>query len=137
MNIDQLKNKIGFQIGFMQFSGKTEEQTIEDITQLAVDYAEQFIPKWIKIESQKDMPEPNQEVLIVCDYTKYGRGRKINHARVHLTIEPRPYGGPNALTGSGNLQGIYFSIPAILNPETVTHWMPLPQLPITIKTIDV
>lgn len=132
MTIDQLKNKIGFQICFMQFSGKSEEEVIKDIALLAVDYSEGQNPKWIKIESQDDMPEPNQEVLIVCDYTKYGRGTKINHANVHFTVEPRAYGGPNALTGSGKLQGIYFSIPAILNPEVVTHWMPLPQLPVKI-----
>lgn len=85
---------------------------------------------WKKIECKEDLPKPNQDVLIVCDYSKYGRGIEINHAKVHFTIESRPYGGPNALTGSGKLQGTYFSIPAILNPETVTHWMPLPQLPV-------
>lgn len=42
MTIEQLKNKIAFQMDFMLFSRKNREQTIENITQLAVDYAEQF-----------------------------------------------------------------------------------------------
>lgn len=84
---------------------------------------------WIKIESESDMPKPGQEVLIFCDYTKFGRGVRINKANVHFTTEFQEYGGPNALTGSGTLEGTYFSVPAILKPETVTHWMPLPDAP--------
>ena len=85
--------------------------------------------KWVKIESEANMPKPNQEVLIVLDYTEYGRDRRIEKAHVHFTEELRPYGGPNSLTGSGMLNGTYFSIPAILDPKIVTHWMPLPELP--------
>jgi hypothetical protein len=76
------------------------------------------------------MPIPNQEVLIICNYLEYNRGRSIKQAHVHFTNVPRPYGGPNALTGRGDLIGTYFSIPAILNPKTVTHWMPMPKLPL-------
>ncbi|EJL66289.1 hypothetical protein [Flavobacterium sp. CF136] len=57
MTTDQLKYKIGFQIGLMQFLGKTEEQTIEDITQLAVDYAEpikEVLKELVQLKDWKD-----------------------------------------------------------------------------------
>jgi hypothetical protein len=127
MKIEELKNKIAFQLGFLLYSRKSIESTVEQIKEIAVDYANDS--KWIKIETDFDYPEPNIEVLIVCDYTEYGRGKKIQQASTHLAETPRPFGGPNALTGSGMLKGIYFAIPAILNPKTVTHWMPIPKLP--------
>jgi hypothetical protein len=42
MNIEQLENKIGFQIGFLLYSGMAKEQAVEHLKQIAIDYAEQF-----------------------------------------------------------------------------------------------
>jgi hypothetical protein len=42
MNIEQLKNKIGFQIGFLIYSELSESDVIENLKQISIDYAEQF-----------------------------------------------------------------------------------------------
>ncbi|KIQ22657.1 hypothetical protein RT99_06005 [Flavobacterium sp. MEB061] len=42
MTIEILENKIAFQIGFLEFSGKLPEEIISDLKALAIDYAEQF-----------------------------------------------------------------------------------------------
>jgi len=42
MTIEKLENKIGFQIGFLIHSGLPQEQVIENLKQIAIDYAEQF-----------------------------------------------------------------------------------------------
>lgn len=38
MKKPDLKNKVGFQISFLLYSGKDTEQTINDITSIAIDY---------------------------------------------------------------------------------------------------
>jgi len=77
--------------------------------------------KWISVEDE--LPLPEEDVLVVLDYRKWGRDLKIHQARTHLAKEgfPQKYGGPNSLTGSGYLTGIYFSLPSIVAPEIVTH----------------
>lgn len=87
----------------------------------------QELNEWISVEDR--LPEPNQQVLVVCDYTVYGRSIFLHIASVYNANKPIEYGGPNALTGRGKLTGIYFCIPAILAPKTVTHWQPLPPPP--------
>lgn len=106
---------------------RCQERKYKNIVQTEKEYTND---KWIKIESEVDMPNPKTYVLVILDYTEYGRGKRIEIAHVNYTEEYIPYGGPNSLTGSGMLKGIFFSIPAILHPKTVTHWMPLPELPI-------
>jgi len=100
------------------------KDAIEDI---AKEYAE-TAPNWIKISDHQ--PIPGTDVLIVIDVTRFGRGRRIEKARVNYTPSSIQFGGPNALSGSGRLVGIFFSIPAILNPDDVTHWAYLPTFPI-------
>lgn len=39
MNKQELRNKIGFQIGFLLYSGKSVEDVIEHIAQIAEKYA--------------------------------------------------------------------------------------------------
>lgn len=93
--------------------------------------------KWISCK--KKMPEPThvfdkeaKKVIILRDYSQWGAGKKrIDIATVHETNEGEEisFGGPNSLTGSGFLTGIYFAVPSICNPDSVTHWMELPLLP--------
>ena len=88
---------------------------------------------------KKKMPVPThifdkkpKRVIVLLDYSKWGKDeQRIDIATVHQTEndELQSFGGPNSLTGSGKLKGIYFAIPAICNPDSVTHWMELPQLP--------
>jgi predicted Co/Zn/Cd cation transporter (cation efflux family) len=80
---------------------------------------------WIKIEDEK--PKPNTRVLVYCNYEKYNRKNVSHIAEVHYSEKYINYGGPMSLTGKGKLIGIYFAIPAILSPETVTHWYPLTE----------
>ncbi len=105
----------------------SDEQPVELEQQMTIDN------RWISV---KDNPPPYVsdtlrdkvvEVLVITDYTKWGRGKHVRIASVWFADEPRPYGGPHALTGSGMLTGIYFSIPAVLHPDVVTHWQPLPS----------
>lgn len=42
MTTEKLENKIGFQIGFLLHSGKSVESTIENLKNIAIDYAKQF-----------------------------------------------------------------------------------------------
>lgn len=83
--------------------------------------------EWINIKDQ--MPEPESDVLIYQEFSKWDRKGRVIQARVYFTEGLQGYGGPNSLTGSGLLTGYYFAVPAICNPETVTHWMPLPKPP--------
>lgn len=87
-----------------------------------------FGPKttWININARR--PDPGDRVLVVLDYTKYGRKKRVEIANVHYTLTPRPYGGPNALGGAGHLTGLYFAIPAVIPLEYVSHWQPIPEL---------
>jgi hypothetical protein len=50
MTQEDLENKIGFQIGFLFYSRKSIESTIESLKQIALDYAKQFQDKSIKDE---------------------------------------------------------------------------------------
>lgn len=84
--------------------------------------------EWISVNDR--MPEPGTMVLVCLDYRPWNKKRKILQAAVHFSPVPRPYGGPYALTGTGTVQGVFFAVPAVLNPEVVTHWMPEPELPV-------
>jgi len=99
----------------------------EDCIEAMQQYAEQFKPKWISVT--ESLPKPGTDVLILKDLSKWNRGKHIYKASVHLAEKPQSYGGPNSLTGRGYLTGVYFAIPAICNPDTITHWMPLPEPP--------
>lgn len=87
-----------------------------------------FGPKttWIDINGRR--PEPGDRVLVVLDYTKYGREKRVEIASVHYTLTPRPYGGPNSLIGSGHLTGLYFAARAVIPLQYVSHWQPIPEL---------
>ncbi len=84
---------------------------------------------WISIKDR--LPEPNKRVLIITDVRKWDKTRpiKIEIANTGFFEKEIMIGGPNALTGYHKMKGIYFSVPAILHPEIVTHWMELPNLP--------
>jgi hypothetical protein len=83
---------------------------------------------WIKIDN-RTIPELNTEVLVVIDYSAFGRGRTIKPAKLLNTTEPIEYGGINALIGSGILTGEFWSLPSILPFELVTHYRLKPELP--------
>lgn len=104
----------------------TMNWTLEMTLSFAEEYANQS--RWISCSEK--LPEANQEVLILTDYTEYGRPKKrIDIASVHFAEENIRFGGPNSLSGQGFLKGIYFAIPAILNPDVVKFWQPLPETP--------
>ncbi len=42
MSEEQLENKIGFQIGFLLYSGMSKEDAVKHLKEIAIDYAEQF-----------------------------------------------------------------------------------------------
>ena len=42
MEIEKLENKIGFQIGFLMYSGKNQNDVVRDLKAIALEYAEQF-----------------------------------------------------------------------------------------------
>ncbi len=81
---------------------------------------------WIRATDK--LPEPNQKVLIVRDVRKWDSKRPItiDLAYTGFFEEDTRIGGPIALTGYKDIKGIYFSVPAILHPEEVTHWMSIP-----------
>ena len=84
---------------------------------------------WIKTSEQ--LPEPNKKVLIIIDVRKWDSNRpiRIEIANTGLLEKETIIGGPNALTGYYKMKGIYFAVPAVLHPDSVTHWMELPSLP--------
>lgn len=86
-------------------------------------------PSWTRLEIKQ--PPVGIDVLVLLDYTLFNGTKRILIAHVHFTDEPIEYGGPNSLTGSGKLTGLYFSLPAIVKPGIVTHWMSLPEFPIS------
>lgn len=92
-----------------------------------------FSSNWISVKDvlpdhgSDFFPKKSVEVLVLLDYSKWGREKIVEKACVWFADEPRPYGGPHSLTGSGMLTGIYFSLPSICHPDVVTHWQPLPS----------
>ena len=87
---------------------------------------------WIKTTDK--LPEPNKKVLIIRDVRKWNKERpvRIDIAHTGFFENETIIGGPSALTGYHKMKGIYFAVPAILHPESVTHWMELPLLPNSI-----
>jgi len=85
---------------------------------------------WISTKDR--LPSKGDTVLIVRDYRKWDIKRKpyVGFANVGFLEIETEIGGPNALSGYHKLKGIYFSVPAILHPESVTHWMNIPDLPL-------
>lgn len=81
---------------------------------------------WICIKEHP--PTPGTEILAKLDYTKWGHGKSVRQSSVRFSEFEISYGGPHALTGAGKLKGLYFSIPAILHPEVVTHYINLPEI---------
>lgn len=90
--------------------------------------------KWREIGPIGPMPEVGDRVLIVIDVRAWDkkRPRRIEIAHVGSFENPTQIGGPHSLTGYTIIVGKYFSIPAILHPDSVTHWKPLPELPLPI-----
>lgn len=82
---------------------------------------------WISVLDK--LPEPNTKVLIIRDVRKWDVKRKpyADIASVGFLEEETLIGGPISLTGYHNLKGIYFSVPAILHPDSVTFWQPIPE----------
>lgn len=78
---------------------------------------------WISTKDR--LPEPNKRVLIVRDYREWDPKRpiSIDIANTGFLDEETKVGGPNALTGYHKIKGLYFSVPAILHPGSVTYWM--------------
>jgi len=92
--------------------------------------------EWINVKDRQPevnsvFPKKSVLVLVVLDYTKWGREKRVELASVHYADKWQQFGGPSSLTGSGHLKGIYYAIPSICHPEAVTHWMPLPEPPKT------
>jgi hypothetical protein len=85
-----------------------------------------FELKWISVK--ENPPLPGEEVLVILDYTKWGRKKRVAMATTHFTEVGQRFGGPGSLTGTGILTGLYFALPSICNPEVVTHWMPKPEI---------
>lgn len=87
--------------------------------------------KWISTKDK--LPEPNTKVLIVRDYRKWRKGEKpyVDIATVGFLEQETQVGGPKSLSGYHNLKGVYFAVPAILHPDSVTFWREIPELPTT------
>lgn len=81
------------------------------------------------ISTKERLPEPGTEVLIVRDVRKWDKKRSVHVdvAKVGELKRETIIGGPKSLTGYHKLKGIYFAVPAILHPESVTYWQPLPD----------
>jgi len=84
---------------------------------------------WISVKDR--LPNKGENVLIFRDVRKWDEKRipHIDFAQVGYLEKDTLIGGPNSLTGYSRMQGIYFAVPAILHPESVSHWMPLPEPP--------
>lgn len=82
------------------------------------------------ISTKERLPEADETVLIVRDYRKWDAKRKpyVDIANVGFLEKETQIGGPVSLSGYHNLQGIYFSVPAILHPDSVTFWQPIPNI---------
>jgi hypothetical protein len=87
-------------------------------------------PEWVAVSEKETRLKEGDKAWIEMDFSAWGRNEKrVTIADVWFTKEPRGYGGPNALTGSGMLTGIYFSLPAIVNPDCVKRFCLIPQPP--------
>lgn len=109
-----------------QFAHQVSAEGLQNIETDFIEGYEAGKPKWISVKDEP--PEPNKEILVLLDYTEYNRGKSVKIATTHFTDKYIGYGGPMALTGSGKLKGLYYALPAIIHPKTVTHWMPLPEV---------
>ncbi len=87
------------------------------------------------ISTKDTLPKKGDRVLIIRDVRKWDK-KRIPHSDIatvgYLETETK-IGGPVSLTGYHNMQGIYFAVPAILHPDSVTHWQPLPDISEIIK----
>lgn len=85
--------------------------------------------EWISVKDR--LPGIGERVLIVRDVTAWDskRPRTIDLAHTGFFETETTIGGPVSLTGYHKMKGLYFSVPAILHPDSVTHWMPMPGLP--------
>jgi len=91
----------------------------------------QMQPQWIDISKKEECLKDGDKAWIEMDYSEWGSNKnRIEIAYVHFTKEPIGYGGPNALTGSGMLTGIYFSLPAIVNPDCIKRFCLIPHPPL-------
>lgn len=83
------------------------------------------------ISTKDKLPKPGERVLIIRDVRKWDDKRpiEIDIANVGYLERETRIGGPTSLTGYFNLVGIYFSVPAVLHPDSVTYWKPLPEFP--------
>ena len=127
---DTIAKKYGYE-NFEQFDDKStfgyNHNTPKIIDEISIEY-HRLMSEWVSVDER--LPESGIKVLIQTDYTEYGKEIKNTEiANVSFTEHEIPFGGPYALSGIGMLKGIYFSIPAILNPDVVKYWMPLPQPP--------
>ena len=68
MTIEKLENRIGFQIGFLLHSEKSIESTIENLKNIAIDYAKQF-----------QVEKPITEIIVL--------GTKINTKEITAIYE--------------------------------------------------
>lgn len=84
---------------------------------------------WISIKEK--LPIPGSEVLIIRDVRKWDSKRevRVGFAKVGFFDEETEIGGPRSLTGYHKMIGIYFAVPSILHPDSVTYWQPAPDLP--------
>ncbi len=91
---------------------------------------ETLYKKQFNFRPLKNYPlEADKKYLLVLDYRPWGRSLSIEIGKSFLAKERTLYGGPNALTGHGYIEKgeIYFAIPAILHPNVVTHYIPIPE----------
>ena len=135
--LQKAKDTIAKKYGYLNFetipynhisSINVRYENYQDIVnEVALEY-HRLMSEWVSVDER--LPESGIKVLIQTDYTEYGKEIKNTEiANVSFTEHEIPFGGPYALSGRGMLKGIYFSIPAILNPDVVKYWIPLPQPP--------
>ena len=111
----------------LNFSPVALESVLHEV-EIKICQAHDLLGGWISTKDR--LPEAGQKVLIVRDVRKWDKERKVevDIANVHFS-KKQEFGGPNSLTGSGYLKGIYFAVPSILHPDSVTYWQPIPSLP--------
>lgn len=84
--------------------------------------------EWINCNEQKPEYEKN---VIVCRPNKYSGKNDILIAKLHPASEHgTEYGRGNGMGGGyESTYDDYWSLPAIVLYDTITHWMPLPKDP--------